>query len=293
MTHDTFKIGDLTAVIGDNSAHETHRAGYNGVWSLRHKNIERDLFVPFYTGLNLEHIFSGVHEDEDSKVFFEPRNAPMTFKKISDSVAELYQPPTPTHHLESWTRFELVAPHYIDMTFRCRATQHVFDYDYIGLFWASYINAAEDKSLYFRGGMERHADTWSQFCTQAHDDESTLRHRDDNFALTFGAIQRNTLYRNHSPMRFDQHFYYGNFDELIWLTMFKPPQHGHIRFAHSPSGGGFNQKLQTTNCAWDFQYIIPDYEVMVDYTFSTRTALREKCSREEILNEFNTWSKTP
>jgi len=285
-------IGDLTAVIGDNSSHENHRAGYNGVWSLQHKSGKRNLFVPGITGLNLEHIFSGVHEDESREVFFEPRTAPMTFEKLSDSSAELYQAPTPTHHLESWTRFELVAPHYIDMTFRCRATQHAFDNDYIGLFWASYMNAPEDKSLYFRGGLESSKDTWSQYCTQAHNDESTLRHRDDNYALTFSAIQRNTLYRNHSPMRFDQPFYYGLFDEHLWLLMFKSPKKGHIRFSHSPSGGGQNKDLQTTNPAWDFQFIIPNYDVMVDYTFTARAAFREKCSREDILKEVEKWNHT-
>jgi hypothetical protein len=34
----TFKVGDLTAVIGDNAASGKHRAGYNGVWNLVHKN---------------------------------------------------------------------------------------------------------------------------------------------------------------------------------------------------------------------------------------------------------------
>ncbi len=291
MAHDTFKIGDLTALIGDNDSHKEHRAGYNGIWSLKHKSSKRNLFVPGITGLNLEHIFSGVHEDESNEVFFEPRKASMVFKKTSDSTAELYQPPTPTHHLESWTRFELHAPHYIDMTFRCRATQHTFDNDYIGLFWASYINAPADKSLYFRGGLESHKDSWSQYCTQSHNDESTLRHRDDHYALTFDAIQRDTLYRHYSPMRFDQHFYYGNFDEHLWLLMFKPPDKGHIRFSHSPSGGGQNKKFQTTNPAWDFQFIIPDYDVMVDYSFSARAVFRKKCSREEILKEVLNWNK--
>ncbi len=36
MAHSTFTVGDLTAVIGDNAAHEQHRAGYIGVWSLIH-----------------------------------------------------------------------------------------------------------------------------------------------------------------------------------------------------------------------------------------------------------------
>ena len=128
MTHDTFRAGDLTAVIGDNSAAGDHKAGYNGLWSLQHRSEPANLFVPSVAGLNLEHIFDGDKGDYDDsrKIFFEPRNAPMTFTKISESEAELHQPPTPTFHLESWTRFRLVAPHYIDLTFRCKAHQHVF-----------------------------------------------------------------------------------------------------------------------------------------------------------------------
>ena len=116
--HATFKFGDLTAVIGDNSADREHRAGYNGVWSLRHKAGTRSVFVPALTGLNLEHIVNGEHL-EDGKVFFEPRNAPMSFRQLSDSEAELHQPPTPVFHVESWTRFHLVPPHNLDMHFRC------------------------------------------------------------------------------------------------------------------------------------------------------------------------------
>src|SRR6516162_9780193 len=146
MTHDTFQAGDLTAVIGDNSAAGEHRAGYNGVWSLTHRTQPVNLFVPSVAGLNHEHIFDGDKHDTDGsrKIFFEPRHAPMTFRKLSDTAAELHQPPTPTFHLESRTRFELVAPHYIDMVFRCTPTQHAFAHGYIGLFWASYINAPED-----------------------------------------------------------------------------------------------------------------------------------------------------
>ena len=123
MGHSTFQVGDLSAVIGDNAAHEKHRAGYNGLWSLRHRASQRSLFVPGIAGLNYEHIFNG-DPVGPREVFFEPRNAPMTFRKISDSEAELHQPATPTFHLESWTRFKLVAPHYIDMSFRCVPRQH-------------------------------------------------------------------------------------------------------------------------------------------------------------------------
>lgn len=176
--HATLTAGDLTAVIGDNSADGEHRSGYNGVWSLKHSAGTRSVFVPAIAGLNLEHIVTG-ELLEDGKIFFEPRNAPMSFKQLSDSAAELHQPPTPTFHVESWTKFQLVAPHYLDMSFRCKAHQPVFQRGYLALFWASYINAPADKSMYFRGGLDGQRDVWTQFCTQWHNDQSTVRHRDE------------------------------------------------------------------------------------------------------------------
>src|SRR6516162_8703262 len=133
MAHETFKIGDIMAIIGDNTADGDHRAGYNGLWSLTHRTEPVNHLVPTVAGLNFEHIFDGDKRDGDGtrKIFFEPRNAPMEFRKISDSEAELHQPPTPTFHLESWTKFKLMAPHYVDMNFRCVPTQHAFAYRYI------------------------------------------------------------------------------------------------------------------------------------------------------------------
>lgn len=286
MAHDTFRVGDLTAIIGDNSAAGEHRAGYNGLWSLSHRTEPANLFVPIVAGLNLEHIFDGDKRDTDNsrKIFFEPRNAPMDFKKLSDSAAELYQPPTPTFHLESWTRFELVAPHYVDMSFRCRPTQHVFTHGYIGLFWASYINAPEDKSIYFGNGGY-----WQQLCTQRHNDESTVRHRDDKIDLKF-TDPGEALYKNLSPLRYDEPFYYGLFRKHTYILMFD--RGDGIRFTHSPSGGGINKDLQTSNPAWDFQWILPRYEVKKEYSFRARLAYRERCARTDVVAEYEQWRKT-
>jgi hypothetical protein len=286
MPHATFQVGDLTAVIGDNGAHGDHRAGYNGVWSLEHKSAARSLFVPAYAGLNHEHIFNG-EADAPTEVFFEPRHAPMTFRQLSDHEAELHQPPTPTFQLESWTRFTLVAPHYLDMSYRCIARQHTFPRGYIGLFWASYINAPDDKSMYFRSGTEGRDALWSQLCTQRHDDESTVRHADDQIQLTFRDGHRDTLYRNLSPFRYGLPFYYGLFDELLWMVMFERADG--IRFTHSPSGGGTNNQRETTNPAWDFQFLIPNYEVGKEYTFRLRALLRPRCTRQQVLQEYHQW----
>ncbi len=285
-SHVSLQAGDLTAVIGDNSALGEHRAGYNGVWSLRHAKGTRSIFVPAVAGLNLEHIVTGEHL-EDSKTFFEPRNAPMHLTRISDTETELHQPPTPTFHVESWTRFRLVAPHYLDMDFRCRAHRDVFPRGYLSLFWASYMNAPADKSMYFLGGLDAQKDMWTQFCTQWHNDQSTVRHRDDNFAMTFRESGRDTLFKSLSRFSFDQPFFYGHFDDLTWIVMFDRTEG--IRLTHSPSGGGANAAMKSTNPAWDFQFLIQKPELMKDYGFKVRTALRPRCSRNEILDEVEQW----
>jgi hypothetical protein len=287
MAHETFQVGDLTAVIGDNKAHGQHKAGYNGLHQLTHRSEPTTLFVPTVAGLNLEHIFDGDQDlrgRDQPKLFFEPRHAAMTFTKVSASEAELHQPPTPNYKLESWTRFKLVAPHYIDFTFRCRPTQHVFRHGYIGLFWASYINAPEDKSLYFRGDQR-----WLQLCSAQHNRDSTVVARDNAITLKFSDLPGETLYRNLSPLRFDEPYYYGLFRKHLFLLMFD--RHAGIRFSHSPSGGGYNPEVQTTNPAWDFQFIIPTYEVLKEYGFRARAVYRERCTRAEVIQEFTTWRK--
>lgn len=278
MAHETFKAGDLTAVIGDNEAYDGRRAGYSGVHSLIHATNPASLFA--IGGLNHEHIFDGDQDLRgDSSVFFEPRNAPMTLTRISETEAELHQPPTPTFFLESWTRIKLAAPHYIDFTYRCKPHQHAFRNGYIGLFWASYINSPENKSIYFRDEKG-----WVQLCTQAHYDESSVRHVDDKIELKFLDGTRDTLYKNLSPLRFSDPFYYGYFGSHVYILMFDRAEG--IRFCHSPSGGGVPS---SPTPAWDWQYLVPKYDVLQEYGYRARVVYREKCSRDEILKEFTAW----
>ena len=208
----------------------------------------------------------------------------MEFKKVSATEAELHQPPTPTFFLESWTTFKLVEPHYVDFAFRCRPTQHAFKRGYIGLFWASYINAPDDKSMYFRGKTG-----WLQHCTPAHDVLSTVVHESNSFDMTFAREHRDCLYMNFSPLKFDLPFFYGLVRDMTMIVMFDRTQG--VRLTHSPSGGGNNAERQTTNPAWDFQFVLPKYEVNEDYGFKGRLVYRPKCGRDEILKEYESWKK--
>jgi hypothetical protein len=287
MASDTFSAGDLTAIIGDNAAAGPHRGGYSGLWSLTHKAEKTNLFVPAVAGFNFEHIFDGETLDPkgETKIYFEPRNSPMEFRKVSATEAELHQPPTPTFFLESWTTFKLVEPRYVDFTFRCRPTQHAFKRGYIGLFWASYINAPDDKSMYLRG-----KDLWLQHCTPAHDAMSTVVHAKDELDPSFARDYRDCLYMNLSPMKYEVPLFYGLFRDMTAIVMFDRTDG--VRLTHSPSGGGTNAERQTTNPAWDFQYVLSKYDVNVDYGFKARLVYRPRCSRDEVLKEYEKWKKT-
>src|SRR5438094_356952 len=120
-----------------------------------------------------------------------------------------------------------------------------------------------------------------------HNDESTVRHADDKIELKFRDGLGNALFKNYSPLRYDEPFYYGLFRKHIAILMFDRTEG--IRFTQSPSGGGTNKELQTTNPAWDWQYLLPRYEVTKEYQFRARAAYREKCSREQVRQEYQTW----
>lgn len=285
----TLEHGKLKATIGDNTATQEHRPGYNGVWSLTHGTLPRSIFVPGIAGLNLEHSITGVALSNDDQ-FFEPRRAAMQLKELEPGRLELYQPPTPYTHVESWTIFQCSGECYLDMSFRCRIHRGPFPYGYLSLFWASYINAPEDKSMYFLGTLDGKTEQWLQLCTQFHNDQSTVRHQDDTLEMKFADDGRPALFKSFSTMRYTKPMFYGNIGDWFWGIMFDG--HSGIRFTHSPSGGGMNQQTQSSNPAWDFQYVIENPQLQREYSFRARSFLIPRCSRAELLSHFAKWQET-
>jgi hypothetical protein len=152
LPYAVLRRGALEAVIVDNRAVDDavlpgHRAGYHGVGSLKHARQGRNLFVPSYSGLNLEHIHDGAVQT--NRVLFEPRNAPMQLRLINRHTAELHQPPTPYWGLETCLRYELREAEMIELTVECIPRRDTYTNGYIGLFWASYIDQPESLGTRF------------------------------------------------------------------------------------------------------------------------------------------------
>ncbi len=281
------KAGELVARVGDNAAeNQQHREGLNGIWRLTCDDEPESVFVPALAGLNLEHVFDGYTGERD--LLFEPRRAPMELRAISEREAELYQPPLPFWGVESRTRFRLSEPYFVDMDFRFRPTKRVFHYGYIGLFWASYINGPENKSLYFIGRREGETQSrWTQFCTQWHYDESTVPALEESETFPISAEHPVMLFTTFSRLRFEEPFMFGRWRDRVVAFFFDRTKG--VRLTHSPSGGGLTADGKDTNPAWDFQLIVTPYELNQEYRFRVRMVYKKWAGREEILQLFHQW----
>lgn len=281
--YDSFGVDGFRGVLGNNAALGQHANRYNGVFNITHPGLAESPFVEAYAGLNLEHYFDGRARPADSNVFFEPRVAPMTFTRIDNVTAELHQPPTPVFGVESWSRFTLRSPHYIDLDFRCIPHRDAFEGGFFGVFWASYINAPEDKSLYFlRAGSTLDQPFWEQFCTQKHGQDSSVLQADDAANTPFSA-PGDMLYAVPAQLRYGERFFYGRVRDHVLIYVFAPGSV--VRFAHSPSGGGATAAGDASNPAWDFQMIVPEYRIGQKYALHMRLVCKPWAGRADVLSE--------
>ena len=258
---------DVEAVIADNRAVDDdilphHRAGYSGVASLKHAKHRENLFVPNYAGLNYEHIHDGTTQPRD--VLFEPRKTPIELRVIDEHTVELYQKPTPTWHLESVLRYQILADGTIEMTLECIPRRDAFGNGYIGLFWASYIHQPESLDIHFKGHATADvaAVNWIRGVTPAHGTLATHLATGDKRRFAHDADFPLTLVFNRSKYRYAEPWYYGVSHGMALVLMFRSKDE--IRLSQSPSGGGRG------NPAWDFQYFIPNYKVGQRYRMVMR-----------------------
>jgi hypothetical protein len=67
-----------------------------------------------------------------------------------------------------------------------------------------------------------------------------------------------------------------------WLVVAKEETQGYTR----PNHLTFPFLLSP---AWDFQWILPTFEVLQEYAFKVRVAYRERCGRAEVGKEYKKW----
>ena len=268
--------GDVTAVIVDNRAIDTatlpgHTGGYNGVGWLTHAQQPNNLFVPTFSGLNFEFMFDGT--DVGRPLMFEPRRAPLEMRVVNDTTVELYQPATEFWQLESTVRYEMLDDGTIEMTVEIVPHADTFQNEFIGLLWASYIQQPDSNGLrFYSGAGEQDAGQLVSFddfkgAFQSSTDNLVLAH-DPNFFDLALCISSTT---------YSQPWFYGVSNGLAWALMFRPEDD--VRFSQAPAGGGAG------NPAWDFQYLIPQFEVGRRYQMVMRAQYMPYSSPEQVVED--------
>jgi hypothetical protein len=275
-------VGELTATFVTNEAYgPEHRRGYNGIAELYHTAQDSSVFVPSYSGFNLEHIFGG----DSLEQVVEPRRHPMELFQTENGEIILYQSSTPLSNVESVTIFTMEPPHYIDVTFRCIIRDETFfRHGYAGLFWASYIQKPKNRRIYFKGtDPNRTQPDWIAAFSELHGNRSTHRSNEDTLQLYFAPDFNVPLAKDYSEYRYSSPFYYGRFHNMVLAFLFEPEDDTIIRFSQSPTGGG------EANPAWDFQFIIPDPEPNTQYSFRARLIYKPFVSADDIETEYRDW----
>ncbi|MDA1013410.1 MAG: hypothetical protein O3A00_03030 [Planctomycetota bacterium] len=276
--HAVLSRNGVTAIVVDNEAGDspetsTHRAGYNGVAVLKQTSRADNLFVSAYAGLNFEHIHDGTLAVNKEK--FEPRKFPMELRIINPHTVELYQAPTPNWKLESCGRYTMLDDGTIEYTFECIPRERTFRNGFIGLFWASYIHAPEDKAIHFRAAkVDGGKPAWLRAVTPQHGVDSTHPPRGPLPKLDIDPEFPLTLVNHRSKYVYDEAWYYGISHGMSFSQMFR--ERDRIWLAQSPTGGGAN------NPAWDFQWFIPNYKVNEAYGFVIRAAYLPTTERAAI-----------
>lgn len=280
--HVRLQRNGVVAIVVDNEKGDEgvpelaqHRAGYSGLAYLGHVDDKESAFVPAYAGLNYEHIHDGDAKRLVEK--FEPRRFPMELRIIDEFTVELYQAPTANFHLESCGRYQMLVDGTIEYSFECIPRKDEFSRGFIGLFWASYMNAPQDKAIHIRGrdaDKPAQATRWIRAVTPKHGvlsghapvDLPQLPDVDADFPLTL--VNHPSTYTATEP------WYFGVRNDFAYVQMFD--RRDHIWIVQSPSGGGNN------NPAWDFQWFSKKAVVNKVYGFKMRAAYVRFENREQI-----------
>ncbi len=279
---ETVSAGDLTMVIGDNEAHRGQRAGYNGVQSLVSTHCpDENLFVPGIAGINLEHLLDG-RDMPDRDDYFEPRRRPMEVEKVDKQSVMLHQSATPTLGVQSLATFSIRKPHYIDIDLRLVLRRDTLIHDYLIAFYASYINAPQERGMRFLGRPREEpvGEGWLELNTPAHNQQSTACRVDIEPELE-NEMSFDTLAYSYSHLAYTRPFFFGRRRNMVFALMF---EEGHdVRFTHSPTGGGEG------NPAWDFQWVVHEPEVDEEHRLRARAIYRPWEHERDVWREFERW----
>ena len=288
----SLRTEELSIVVGDNSEHGDHEAGYAGLWHLSSVHDPTPFFVPGYCGMNFEFI-APMFEDNP----YEPRLFPTELVVDEpETQVTLHQSATPAHRVESWTTYRIAGPTQLDWSFRFRLLDpSAFHTGVAGFFFANYIHQPENKAIYLLSRSVYDALMWVQFCTLYQGRDSAVTWEEDPYDLRFGEHEHG-LYTSLAPIRFSVPLFLGRRRDMAFALFFEAP--AGVVISHGMGGGGFFDDESDRHPAWDFFLYSKDPEEVVEGAWRGRLLFKRFVGREDVLEEYaayqqslgNTWT---
>lgn len=291
------RVGELTAVIGDNDSDPPglphgytvspddpvrHRPGYNGLWSLESVHRPGNLFIPNAAGMNYEFIMDGhvgAPQLDNRALEFEARSAPITFKQIDDRTVHLHQPPTPFWGLESWSEFVVREPYYIDLTFEFAPTRKTWHYNWLSVFWASYIYGPQwQESWMYIVDEDGHPVHLLDV-----DAKSIIRTGDPlELEITDGWGER---ILSDGKVRCSQPYCWGVHEGMLYMMM--------VHTSHRLGfwNGSWREDGKWDAVAWDIHYTVFDPQINQRYGMRARTVYTKYEGFEQVEREYRQWAE--
>lgn len=280
MSQLTITTHDLTIEFGDNAATPSRSPGMNGIQA-RHRLAAGDTFAPQLVGLNYELIFDGHCNDHDLN--FEPRRAPCALTPLADGTGvELHWPPTPHWGLEARITLRAVEPDMVDAEYAFTPTRRSAAGNLLGVFFANYMNQPPDLAHRFFGREADGPERTLRHASPEHGVLSTHRRAGEPAYPPMGDVAAAWMYASFSDVVFTRPYFWGAVQGVTAVWMFDPAEG--LRLAHSPTGGGEG------NPAWDYIFLMYDYEVGRTYRWRSRLILRPLADAEaEVEGLYREW----
>ena len=263
--------------------------GYNGVRQLySRKGPQENIFRSGWgSSLNFEFVFD-VSGAAMTPRWLDGKNGspptPSRLTRLTDNSVRLETFVPEPHRVDVTTIFTLVPPHYIDLETEIVTRSNGFDGDWLGLFWASYIHAPENKTTYFRGYRKKDGPVeWIGSLEESPPNPRVFASETDPLLPT-EPDPNGRLFHNIRPTRYAIPLFYGCWRNMMLEMMFRHEEN--LRFAIQPTGGGLN------NPAWDFALILRNCEVLKPYHFSGRVVFKPFVSPEDAGAEYQGWIET-
>ena len=282
MTNARIKSGGLSASVSPRGSH-----GWCGLDRLAHADDTADWLVR--PAITLEH-YLGVPLDAPEYIEYEPFASQRSLRKVRKNGCSLHYGPQDCSQVTCTIDYQVVEPHYVDTTVEVLTERDRWPHGYLGLFFATIVEAPAYSGVTFRGfdsslELGRH-NPWIYFNGYGGKPGLTVHPS----GVSRPELGRPTdppdvYYYSDSSIRFVEPFFFGRVNDMVFGVLFRGCDRERVRFTVNPLSG-FGSP------AWDFFWIIEDPEPDQMYTLPFRVLFKPFVSGEDILTEFRAYAST-